>query len=448
MSVRVRFAPSPTGLLHVGNARVALINWLFARRAGGAFLLRLDDTDSERSTAAFAAGIEEDMAWLGLRWDEHARQSDRDDRYAVAVTRLKQADRLYPCYETPEELALKRKRQRANHRPPVYDRAALALDAAARAALEAEGRVPHWRFRLDHVDIAWDDLVRGPVRFAGEKLSDPVLVRADGRPLYTLSSVVDDLELGVTHIIRGEDHVTNTALQIQLHAALGGDLSALTFAHLPLLADSAGAGLSKRLGSLSLKSLREDGIEAMAVNSLLAGLGTSQSVAPRIRLEELVAEFDIARFGRATPKFDPVELAALNARLLHLLSYEDVADRLAALGLNAADAAFWEAVRPNLVRLAEARDWWRVCHGAIDPVVEDPVFAAEAARLLPDEPWDDTVWTAWTGEIAARTGCKGRALFRPLRLALTGREHGPELKVLLPLIGRARAVARLSGETA
>ena len=448
MAVRVRFAPSPTGLLHVGNARVALINWLFARRAGGGFLLRLDDTDSERSTAAFAAAIEEDLAWLGLTWDERVRQSDRHDRYAAAVARLKEADRLYPCYETPEELALKRKRQRANHRPPVYDRAALALDAAERAALEAEGRSPHWRFRLDHVEIAWEDLVRGAVRFEGEKLSDPVLIRADGRPLYALSSVVDDLELGITHIIRGEDHVTNTALQIQLYAALGGDATGLTFAHLPLLADAKGAGLSKRLGSLSLKSLREDGIEAMAVNSLLAQLGTSQPVVPRIRLEELVAAFDIARFGRATPKFDPAELKALNARLLHLLPYEAVADRLAALGLDSADAAFWEAVRPNLARLAEARDWWRVCHGTIEPVIEDSVFAAEAARLLPDEPWDETVWGAWTGEIAALTGHKGRALFRPLRLALTGREHGPELKVLLPLIGRARAVARLSGETA
>lgn len=436
----VRFAPSPTGRLHVGNGRIAVVNWLFARHLGGRFLLRLDDTDLERSTAAFAAGIEADLAWLGLAWDGFARQSDRMDRYAAAAERLKAGGRLYPCYETPEELSLKRKAQRAAGRPPRYDRAALKLTAEERRALEAAGRRPHWRFRLEDRDVAWADLVRGEQHFAAVHLSDPVLLREDGRPLYTLSSTVDDIELGITHVIRGEDHVANTAVQVELFEALGGPVPA--FAHLPLLVDAAGAGLSKRLGSLSLESLRTEGVEALTVASYLAKLGSSDAIEVRASLVQLAKEFDLSHLGRAAPRFDPAELWPLNAKLLHQLPFAAVAGRVAGL-----DEALWLAIRGNLSRLAEAADWVAVCRGEIVPVVEDAAFLAAAAALLPSEPWDGATWKAWTEAVKQASGRKGRALFHPLRLALTGREQGPEMAALLPLIGRGRALVRLGGSS-
>lgn len=446
MTVRVRFAPSPTGRLHVGNVRVALINWLHARAKGGTFLLRLDDTDEARSTDAFARAIEDDLRWLGLTWDAFARQSDRLGRYEAAAARLRSVGRLYPCYETPEELAFKRKRQLARHQPPVYDRAALELGATDRARLEAEGRRPHWRFRLDHETVAWTDLVRGDTAFEGARLSDPILVREDGRPLYTMSSVVDDAELGVTDVIRGEDHVTNTAVQIQIFAALGAEVPA--FGHLSLMVDAEGENLSKRLGSLGIEELRADGIEAMAVNSLLARLGTPDPVIAAPSLHDLVGGFDLGRFGRATPRFDAVELVHVNARLLHDMPFETAMPRLAALGLAEADADFWVTVRGNLDRMRDAERWWRVCRGEIEPCIEDAAFGATAAGLLPGEPWDGSTWKRWTRDVATATGRKGKALYHPLRLALTGMERGPELQNLLPLIGRTRAMARLSGKTA
>jgi glutamyl-tRNA synthetase len=448
--MKVRFAPSPTGRLHVGNARQALVNWLFARAAGGRYLLRLDDTDAERSTAEFARGIEEDLRWLGLDWDEKAVQSQRLDRYAAAAARLKAAGRLYACYETAEELGLKRKVALAAGRPPIYDRAALQLSDDEKARLEAAGRRPHWRFRLLAGEIAWEDLVRGPVAFQGENLSDPVLIREDGRPLYTLTSVVDDIELAVTHVIRGEDHVANTAVQVQLFEALSGIDSTAgaaavpAFGHLSLIAGAGGEALSKRLGSLSLAGLRESGLEAMTVNCYLARLGTPDPVEPLPDLAALVTGFDLSRFGRATPKFDPAELEQLNARLLHILPFREVADRLPA----GFDAQLWEVVRPNLTRLAEATVWLAICRGPVVPQIEDAAFARQAAELLPPEPWDDTTWGAWTGAVKQATGRKGKALFLPLRLALTGLDHGPELKALLPLIGRDKAEARLGGKAA
>jgi glutamyl-tRNA synthetase len=439
--MKLRFAPSPTGRLHVGNARVALINWLYARQKGGVFLLRLDDTDEERSTAAFAKGIEADLTWLGLDWDEFARQSDRYPRYEEAAERLKAAGRLYPCYETPEELSLKRKALLNAGRPPIYDRSALQLSEAQRAAFEAEGRRPHWRFKLEHAAIEWVDLVRGPQHFEGEKLSDPVLIREDGRPLYTLSSVVDDAELGVTHVIRGEDHVANTAVQAQLFEALGAEVPA--FGHLPLLTDAEGKGLSKRLGSLSLEALREEGLEAMTVNAYLAALGTPEAAPAVASLEELLAHFDLSRYGRATPKFDPRDLKLLNARILHHTPYEAVAPRLPGL-----DPQSWEVIRPNLETLQEASDWLAICRAPIAPKIDEPDFTREAARFLPPEPWSEATWGEWTGALKEATGRKGKQLFLPLRLALTGLDHGPELKALLPLIGRERADRRLRGETA
>lgn len=447
MTVKVRFAPSPTGRLHVGNIRVALINWLFARSRDGSFVLRMDDTDEERSTAEFAAGIEEDLCWLGLDWDEFLRQSDRYDRYAAAAEQLKAAGRLYPCYETPQELEVKRKIQLSRRKPPVYDRAALELGDAERAAFEAEGRKPHWRFKLDQTTrVQWHDLVRGDTGVEMDSLSDPVLIRADGTYLYTLPSVVDDMETGVTHVLRGEDHVTNTAAQIQIFEALGG--TAPEFAHFSLLTGASGEGLSKREGALSVAEMREDGIEPMAILSLLARLGTADPVEPRVSRDELVAGFAIDRFGRAAAKFDPQELQALNAKILHALPYEAVADRLAALGLEGAGPEFWHAARPNISRLADAADWWHVVEGPVTPVIPDPSFVAEAAGLLPPGPWDGGTWRTWTNAVKEATGAKGKALFMPLRLALTGLDHGPDLGELLPLIGPERARARLKGEAA
>lgn len=447
MPVKLRFAPSPTGLLQVGNARVAVINWLFARRHGGAMLLRLDDTDAVRSTEAYADAAVADLRWLGLDWDERARQSDRLDHYAAAASRLREAGRLYPCYETAEELDAKRKAQEARGRPPVYDRSALRLSAEDRARLEREGRRPHWRFQLSAGSLAWEDLVRGRQGFQTGSLSDPVLVREDGRPLYTLTSVVDDIAFAITDVVRGEDHVANTAAQIQIFEALGA--APPRFAHLPLLTDMQGRKLSKREADLSLQALREEEeIEPLALVSYLARLGTPDPIDAAASLEALVAEFDIARFGRATPKFGIEELRRLNERVLHDLTFDAVADRLRSLGLDKADEAFWLAVRPNLARLSETVPWYEVCRGEVSPIVDDPAFLSQAADLLPAEPWDETTWGAWTAAVKTATGRKGAALFKPLRKALTGRDHGPELKALLPLIGRAKAEARLRGETA
>jgi glutamyl-tRNA synthetase len=439
----VRFAPSPTGLLHVGNARVALLNRLFAKAGGGVFILRLDDTDLDRSRPEFAEAILDDLRWLGLDWDRLERQSARLERYAAAAARLKDSGRLYACYETPDELDLRRKVQLGRGLPPVYDRAALKLAPDEIARLEAEGRKPHWRFRLDLDDVRWEDCVRGPSHYHGGNLSDPVLIRGDGSFLYTLPSVVDDIEFGVTHVIRGEDHVTNTAPQIQLFQALGAVPPA--FAHLPLLTGAGGEGLSKRLGSGSLRDLRATGIHPMALNSLLAKLGTSDAIDIRHGLAELEAEFAWDKFGRGTPKFDEAELERLDAKLMHTASFAEVRDRL---GINGADEGFWLAVRGNLSHLTEAGTWWAICRQELSPVIEDGDFTKAAADLLPEGAWDQATWGVWTEAVKQATGRKGKALFHPLRLALTGRENGPELKTLLPLIGRDRAKARLMGKNA
>lgn len=446
MSIRVRFAPSPTGRLHVGNIYVALNNWLFARKHDGQFLLRLDDTDRERSTLAFAAIIEDDLKWLGLRWDEFARQSDRIDTYAAAAAKLKAAGRLYACYETAEELALRRKVQLSQGKPPVYDRAALKLTDADRAKLEAEGRRPHWRFKLESRNVTWNDLVRGEQHIDESSQSDPILIREDGTFLYTLPSVVDDVELKVSHVIRGNDHVTNTATQIQIYEALGAAVP--TFAHLPLLVDASGEGLSKRLGSLSIMQMREDGLEPMAINGYLARIGTGHAVEPVRGLDALVGEHDLSKFGKTSPRFDPDELKHLNARLLHALSFDEVRPQLAALNFGGVDPALWDAAKGNLEKIGDIALWQQICRSEIAPVVADGGFASQAAELLPGEPWSAETWKAWTQAVQKTTGRKGKDLFMPLRLALTGLEHGPELKVLLPLIGRDRALKRLRGERA
>lgn len=439
MAVRVRFAPSPTGRLHVGNLFVALQNWLFAKAHEGKFLLRLDDTDRQRSTAAFADGIREDLRWLGLAWDEEVAQSARGAVYDAAAERLKRAGRLYPCYETPEELALKRKAQLQSHQAPVYDRAALRLGDADRAALEASGRKPHWRFLLDRRETLWDDLVRGPQHIDEASQSDPVLVREDGSYLYTLPSVVDDADLGVTHVIRGNDHVTNTGAQVQIFEALGAAVP--RFGHLPLLIDATGEGLSKRTGSLSLAELREAGTEPLALLAYLARIGTGEPMRPVHDPGTLVATHDLSRFGASSPRFDPAELAQLNAKHLHETPYDAVAGRLAPFGV---EQPLWEAVRGNVATLADAAVWKRICSERIEVPREDPPLLEAAAALLPPEPWNEETWSLWTRAVGAATGRKGKALFHPLRLALTGRGDGPELRLLLPLLGRPRAHARLA----
>jgi len=443
--IKVRFAPSPTGNLHVGNLRTALVNYLFARKTGGQFMLRIDDTDTERSTTAFEASIRNDLKWMGMDWDVEDRQSERLARYDQALAELRDAGRAYPCFETAEELALKRKAQLSAGRPPVYDRAALKLSAEQIAAFEAEGRRPHWRFKLDDAEVRWHDLVRGDVAYHMSSLSDPVLMREDGRVIYTMASVVDDIDHGISHIIRGEDHVTNSAAQIQLFEALGAKPP--TMGHVALLAGADGEGLSKRLGSLSISELREQGIEAMAIASLLARIGTSDPVNPTSDMAMVIEGFDISRFGRATAKFDPAELAQVNARVVQELSFESVAGRLEAMGIGGGEA-FWLAVRDNIGTVGEAGEWWNICTTSIVPVIDDAEVTKAAAECLPEGALEAEIWADWTRAIAASTGKKGRGLFMPLRLALTGKEKGPELAPLLAFMGRERVIARLQGQSA
>ncbi|MFA6965346.1 glutamate--tRNA ligase [Bosea sp. (in: a-proteobacteria)] len=441
----LRFAPSPTGYLHIGNARSALFNGLFARRHGGRFMLRYDDTDLARSKPEFAEGIAEDLAWLGIVPDLVISQSQRLPLYDEAAQRLRASGRLYPCYETADELDRRRKRQLARGLPPVYDRAALKLTDEDRAKLEAEGRKPHWRFLLEPRVVAWNDLIRGDAHVDCASLSDQVLIREDGSYLYHLPSVVDDADTGITHIIRGEDHVTNTAVHIQIFEALGAGLPA--FGHHNLLTTASGEGLSKRLGHLSLRGLREAGIEPLAVAALAILTGSSDAVRPVASLDELAGLVDLGHVSRAPAKFDEHDLETLSARTLHQLPHEAVAARLAALGVDASEA-FWLAIRGNLAKFDEVRIWDEVVRGPLSPVIADPAFAATAASVLPPEPFDATTWKAWTAAVQAATGAKGKALFMPLRQALTGQDHGPELAALLPLIGRDKALKRLKRENA
>jgi glutamyl-tRNA synthetase len=437
MTVVTRFAPSPTGRLHVGNLRTALHNWLLARKAGGRFLLRIDDTDAARSEERFVEAIREDLAWLGLEGDGEERQSARLALYDGAFGRLKAAGRVYPCYETAQELDLKRKVQLGRGLPPIYDRAALALTDAERAAKAAEGIAPHWRFGLDHATpIEWTDGIRGPQHFEPAQISDPVVRRADGSWLYMLPSTVDDIAMGVTDVLRGEDHVSNTATQIQMFEALGANVP--RFAHEALLVGSEGK-LSKRLGSLGCDGFREAGIEPEALVALLARLGTSQPVEPIFARGALIETFDLAHFGRAPARLDEAELVRLNTAIVHQLPFEHVARHLP----DGMGAAAWEAIRPNLERVSDAGEWWRVVTGPLEAAefdAETRAYLAEAARLLA---WSDDPWDSLTAALKSATGRKGKALFHPLRLALTGRESGPDMHTLLPLIGEAEARRRL-----
>lgn len=445
MTPRLRFAPSPTGRLHVGNIRTALLNWLFAAGKGGEVLLRIDDTDLERSTKAFEEGIETDLKWLGLHWQSRANQSARFAAYDAAAAKLKAAGLLYPCYETEDELERKRRIAQSRGRPPIYDRAALSLTAEEKAALEAEGRKPHWRFKLSGKRVEWDDLVRGPQSIDTSSFSDPVLIRADGAYLYTLPSVLDDVEFQITHIVRGEDHVSNTGAQIEIFEALGA--KAPVFGHFPLLVGADGEALSKRLGSLSAEMLRNDGFEPIAILSHLAKLGTSDPVAARPDIATLAAEFDFAKIGRAPARFDPEELKRVNAAVLHAMPYEVAKPKLAALNADLGEA-FWNAVRANLVLMPDVAQYAAIVNGPLSPVIADKAFADAALEVLPAGPYDASSWGAFVDAVKARTGAKGKALFMPLRQALTGMDHGPEMAPLFALIGPEKARARLAGKAA
>ncbi|NGO55240.1 glutamate--tRNA ligase [Allomesorhizobium camelthorni] len=455
MTVTVRFAPSPTGHIHIGNARTALFNWLFAMKHGGRFIQRFDDTDFARSRQEYADAILYDLHWLGIFPDSTQYQSRRIENYDAAVERLKEAGVLYACYETPEELDLRRKVRRTRGLPPVYGREALKLTADEKAAFEADGRRPHWRFLLPNfdadpfephrTDVVWTDVVRGEETVDLASLSDPVLVREDGTYLYTLPSVVDDIDMGVTHVIRGDDHVTNTGVQIALFRALGAEPPA--FGHHNLLTTSSGEGLSKRSGALSIAGLRESGLEPMAVVSLAVLIGTSENVSAVASMAELAERFDPAATSKSASKFDPDELIVLNRALLHETPFSEVQDRLSALGISGEKAEpFWHAVRGNVEKLSDAVAWWKILKFGPQELAElsdeDKDYVRAAFDILPEEPWDASTWKDWTDAVRKETGRKGKALFMPLRLALTGLAAGPELADLLPLLGREGTLAR------
>ncbi|WP_126977777.1 glutamate--tRNA ligase [Frigidibacter oleivorans] len=438
--VTTRFAPSPTGYIHVGNLRTALFNYLIARKSGGTFILRLDDTDRERSKPEYAEAIKEDLAWLGLHWDRVERQSDRLGRYAEAAEQLRAAGRFYECFETPTELDLKRKKLLNMGRPPVYDRAALKLTEADRARMRADGRDGYWRFELNQTRIEWQDGILGPISIDAGSVSDPVLIRADGQVLYTFASSVDDIDMGVTHIVRGADHVTNTATQIQIIEALGGTPPA--FAHHSLLTGAQGEELSKRLGTLSLRDLRARGVAPEALLSLMARLGSSKPVELRMSLDELAEGFDIATFGAAPTKFDAEDLFPLTQKRNQALPFAAVADRIAALGIPEGMAErFWAVASQNITVLDDLGHWADLVLNGAEPDIapEDAEFIAQAMTLLPDPPYDATTWSEWTARVKEATGRKGKALFMPLRKAVTGQAQGPEMADLLPLMQRVRA---------
>ena len=430
-----RFAPSPTGYLHIGNLRAALFNYAIARQAGGTFVLRIDDTDPERSKQEYVDAIQEDLIWLGISWDRIEYQSKRLAEYDAARDALIASGRLYECFETPVELDLKRKKQLNMGKPPVYDRAALDLSDDQKAAYRAEGRTGHWRFKLDQERIEWTDAILGDLSIDAASVSDPVLIRGDGQYLYTLASVVDDTEFGISHVVRGSDHVTNTATQIQMIKALGGTVP--TFAHHSLLTGPQGEALSKRLGTLALRDLRANGVAPMAVLSLMARLGSSDPVELRETVDEVVSGFDLSKFGSAPTKFDVEDLTPLTARWLVARPFADVADKIAGLGVpeNIAER-FWNVVRENISSIDEISDWWDVFGKGVDASVadEDTDFVAQAISMLGEPPYADDTWSTWTGAVKEATGRKGKGLFMPLRKAVTGRARGPDMADVMPLL--------------
>jgi len=438
-NIKVRFAPSPTGWIHIGNVRTALFNYLWTKKMGGTMLLRIDDTDLVRSKKEYEDGIYDALNWLGIKWDEEARQSQRVKRYDEVVERLKAEGRIYACYDTPEELEFKRKRLMAKGLPPIYDRQALKYTDEDVAKFIAEGRKPHYRFKLLNNEIVWEDEVRGTCKYDATKLSDPIIIREDGSYLYHLPSVIDDVDFGITHIVRGEDHVTNTASQIQMFEAVGGKVP--TFAHLPLLTGKEGK-LSKRLGSLGVRELREEGVEAMTISSFLAKLGTSEDIRPFYSLSELAETLDFNKIGRSQPKFDEEELKKFNTKLIHGMPYDCLKDTFGV------SREFWDNVKGNLDIAKDVLTWNNICNKEIEPIIEDKEFTTQASLLLPNSEFGIDTFGEWINIVKEKTGRKGKDLFHPIRLALTGEANGPELKILLPLIGYDKAYKRLQGKKA
>ena len=437
-----RFAPSPTGYIHVGNLRTALMNYLIARKAGGTFILRIDDTDPVRSDEKYVDGIKQDLEWLGLQWDKVERQSERLDRYADAAEKLRSIDRFYEAFETPTELDLKRKKQLNMGKPPVYDRAALNLSTEERDALRTERGDGVWRFKLDQERINWKDGILGDISIDAASVSDPVLIRGDGQFLYTIASVVDDTDMGVTNVVRGSDHVTNTATQIQIMKALG--MTPPSFAHHSLLTGPQGEALSKRLGTLALRDLREQGVQPMALLSMMARLGSSDPMELRSEMSELIDGFEVSSFGTAPTKFDVSDLFPLTANVLQVKPLADVADQIADLGVPADLAeTFWTVTRDNITTLKDLAAWWTLFSEGADPVIddEDAEFVAQAMDMLPEGPFDDTTWKTWTGAVKEATGRKGKGLFMPLRKALTGQSHGPDMSASMTLLQVVKARA-------
>lgn len=442
MTIITRFAPAPTGMLHIGNARTALINWLYARKYDGKFILRIDDTDLERSKEEYVEAIVRDLSWLGLNWDIKFAQSSRLEKYEEAKNALIKVGRLYPCYETQEELEIKRKLQLAAHKPPLYDRAALSLTDQQKEDYIAQGRKPHYRFLMDNNVIAWNDMVKGDVKYEGQHIGDPILIRENGSMTYMICSTVDDIDYNISHILRGEDHVTNTAIQYQMFKALGA--TPPTFGHLSLV-KTGDDKISKRVGGFDIESLRTtNNLEAMAVNSFLSTIGTSLPVTAKKDLKEVVANFDIHTFSKSPTTYMPEELDRVNEKLIHSLEFKQVKHRLDELDMTYIDESFWSTICSNIKKLHEIKDWWNICHKHITVDGLDKEYLQIAAKLLPDSEFNEYTWSEWTKQISTETGRSGKNLFLPLRLAITGMENGPELKYLLPIIGRKEILSRLT----
>ena len=440
---KVRFAPSPTGYLHIGNFRTALINFLFAKNKNGHFMLRIDDTDDERSLKKYEDAIKEDLSWVGINWDSLEKQSFRLSYYDQALQKLLDKKRAYPCFETAEELSLKRKKQLSSGKPPIYDRSALNLSDSDIADLKAKGRSPHYRFLLDHKDVNWNDLVKGTSQYNMSNLSDPVIIREDGRVIYTLASVVDDIDFEVTDILRGEDHMTNSAAQIQLFEAL--ESSPPNLGHLSLLTDISGAGLSKRLGSISLRDLKDEGFQPMAISSLLSKVGSSDAIEIFRDINQIISDFDISKFGKSKPKFDKNELRGLNSKFFKMLDFSDISNQLKKFNFKIS-SDFWELVKGNIENLEELELWWNIIYGNIEPKYNDENFLNTALETLPEGNFDKNTWTNWTSILMEETGRKGKELYNPLRMCLTGQNKGPEMATLVFLMGRVKVLERLTNK--
>ena len=441
MTLKARFAPSPTGLLHIGNARSAVINWAYIKNKGGDFILRIDDTDLERSKKKYENKIKENLLWLGLSWSKTFNQSQRKDIYDKKILLLKESERIYPCFESAEELSLKRKTQLLSGKPPIYDRSALKLTSNQIENLIKEGKTPHWRFKLEDEIIEWQDLIKGKVSFDSKNLSDPVLIREDGSLLYHLPSVVDDVEENITDIIRGEDHITNTAFHIQLFKSLNAKIP--HFGHHPFLTDEEGKSFGKRLDSISIQKMYEDGFESLTLLNYLLSIGTRKNLSKEKNIDKLVNNFNIDNLASSSPKFSISVLKLLNKDLLQSYDFSDTKKKFIDLNIKDASEDFWIFIKNNINYFSESLDWIKVINSTEIYIQEPNDYLNAAAELLPEDPYDETTWDVWTDLIKNKTGKKGKELFMPIRFALTGREKGPELKYLLPLLTKEHILKKL-----